>query len=118
MNNFLKWHIYRANLDPVVGSEQGKSRPVLIVSEDAVNEVLNCVNAVPTTSRKEGRIIYPNEALLPAGTAGLANESVALCHQVRTLDKRRLSTEFGEINDPALRQSVLDALGFQFGIGE
>lgn len=116
MKNFLKWHIYQANLDPVIGSEQGKSRPVLVISEDEVNELLNCVNALPTTSRKPGRVIYPNEAVLPAGTGGLPNESVVLCHQIRTLDKRRLSTEYGEITDPALQEAVLDALSFQFGI--
>jgi mRNA interferase MazF len=63
-----KWSIYRANLDPVVGSEQGKSRPVLIISEDDVNGLLNIVNVLPITSRKDGRKIYPNEALITKGT--------------------------------------------------
>jgi mRNA interferase MazF len=56
-----KWSIWRANLDPVIGSEQGKSRPVLIISEDDINALLNIVNIIPITSRKPGRIIYPNE---------------------------------------------------------
>jgi mRNA interferase MazF len=47
-----KWSIYRANLDPVIGSEQGKSRPVLVISEDEINELLNIVNVLPLTSRK------------------------------------------------------------------
>jgi mRNA interferase MazF len=84
---FAKWSIWRANLDPVIGSEQGKSRPVLIISEDDINLLLNVVNIIPITSRKQGRIIYPNEVLLPAEKYGLENESIALCHQIRTIDK-------------------------------
>lgn len=116
MSRFLKWHIYRANLDPVVGSEQGKSRPVLIITEDAITALLHCVNVLPITSRKPGRRIYPNEVLLPAGAGGLPNESIVLCHQIRTLDKRRLSTEYGAVDSPALREEILEALCFQFGI--
>jgi mRNA interferase MazF len=54
---FKKWSICKADLDPVVGSEQGKSRPVLIISEDQINELLNIVNVLPITSRKPGRLI-------------------------------------------------------------
>ena len=46
-----KWAIYRAELDPVIGSEQGKSRPVLVISEDIINDLLNIVNVIPITSR-------------------------------------------------------------------
>ena len=86
-----KWSIWRANLDPVIGSEQGKSRPVLIISEDDINELLNIVNIIPITSRKPNRIIYPNETLLPEEKFGFEQESIALCHQIRTIDKSRLS---------------------------
>ncbi len=61
-----KWSIHRANLDPVVGSEQGKSRPVLIISEEEINHILNTVNVIPITSRKKGRMVYPNEVLIPS----------------------------------------------------
>ena len=50
-----KWSIWRANLDPIVGSEQGKSRPVLIISEDNMNDLLNIVNILPLTTRKPSR---------------------------------------------------------------
>jgi mRNA interferase MazF len=59
-----KWSIWRANLDPIIGSEQGLTRPVLIISDDLINEVINTVNIIPLTSRKSGRQIYPNEVLL------------------------------------------------------
>lgn len=52
-----RWSVYRANLDPVIGSEQGKSRPVLVISEDAINDLLNIVNVIPITTRKPGRRI-------------------------------------------------------------
>ena len=111
-----KWSIYRANLDPVIGSEQGKSRPVLIISEDEINELLNVVNVIPITSRKQGRTIYPNEALIPANNFGIQLESVILCHQIRTLDKKRLSSPYGQISDTTKQVEILDALCFQLGI--
>lgn len=111
-----KWSIYRANLDPIIGSEQGKSRPVLIISENAINDVLNIVNIIPITSRKEGRKIYPNEVLIPANIHGLNNESIILCHQIRTLDKRRLSNFYGQIDSIERQEQVKEALCFQLGI--
>jgi mRNA interferase MazF len=111
-----KWSIYRANLDPTIGSEQGKSRPVLVISEDAINDILNIVNVIPITSRKEGRKIYPNEAILTANTYGLPNESILLCHQIRTLDKQRLSNYYGQINTKEKQEDILEALCFQLGI--
>ena len=97
--NISRWEIWLANLDPVVGSEQGKTRPVLIISATALNQILPVVNVLPITSRKPNRRIYPNEALISAGTAGLVSESIVLCYQIRTLDKQRLTKKFGTIND-------------------
>jgi len=111
-----KWSIYRAGLDPIVGSEQAKSRPVLVVSEDVVNDVLNIVNVVPITSRKEGRRIYPNEAVIPMNSYGLGNESIILYHQIRTLDKKRLTPYYGQILLKEKQQEILEALCFQLGI--
>ncbi|MBN8702942.1 MAG: type II toxin-antitoxin system PemK/MazF family toxin [Bacteroidetes bacterium] len=111
-----KWTIYQANLDPVIGSEQGKSRPVLIISEEEINKLLNIVNIIPITSKKVGRQIYPNESFIPSDKFGLPNNSIALCHQIRTIDKRRLSKLYGEINDPQLQDEIIEALCFQLGI--
>ncbi len=88
--NFLKWEIWLADLDPVIGSEQGKTRPVLVISENYANKVLPVINILPLTTRKNNRTIYPNEVLLKAGDFGLPSESIVLCFQIRTLDKRRL----------------------------
>ena len=114
--NFAQWSIWLANLDPIVGSEQGRTRPVMIISVTSLNEILPVVNVIPITSRKPNRRIYPNEAVLPASAGGLTLDSIALCYQIRTLDKRRLTGTFGAIDDEDLRQSILDALRFQLGI--
>lgn len=103
-------------MDPVVGSEQGKTRPVLAISETVLNDVLPVVNVLPLTSRKPGRRIYPNESLLPGGTAGLTADSLVLCYQIRTLDKQRLSRLYGRLDDPARQEEILTALCFQLGI--
>lgn len=111
-----KWDIIRANLDPTLGSEQGKSRPVLIISEDSINDLLNIVNILPITTRKNERIIYPNEALIPADKFGLTSESIILCHQIRTVDKIRLSTLYGKITEKEKQDEIIEALCFQLGI--
>jgi mRNA interferase MazF len=113
---FNKWSIWRANLDPVIGSEQGKSRPIVIISEDDINALLNNVNIIPITSRRPGRIIYPNEVLLLSEKHGLDRESIALCHQIRTIDKKRLSKKYGQISSKVLQDEIVEALCFQLGI--
>jgi len=114
--NVKKWTIVRANLDPSLGSEQGKTRPVLVVSEDEINDLLNAVNIIPITSRKAGRKVYPNETLILANNFGLDKESIILCHQIRTIDKQRLSKVYGEINDRKMQSEIIDAICFQLGI--
>jgi mRNA interferase MazF len=114
--SFKKWEIYKADLDPVVGSEQGKSRPVIIISETGINHLINIVNVLPVTTRKEGRIIYPNEAILEAEIHGLPNESIVLCYQIRTLDKQRLSILYGSVTSKEKQNEILNAVCFQLGI--
>jgi len=109
-----QWHIFLASLDPTKGSEQAGRRPVLVISRERVNELLPVVNVIPLTSRKSpSRVIYPNEVLLPAGVAGLKVDSIALCYQIRTLDKSRLEQDLGELDDASLRQKILEAIRFQ-----
>jgi len=112
-----QWNIYVAVLDPVRGSEQAGRRPVLVVSRERINQVLKVVNVIPLTSLKSpDRRIYPNEVLLPAGTGGLARDSLALCYQIRTLDKDRLSARLGEVTESKVRTQVVEALRFQLDI--
>ncbi len=114
--SFKRWSIYRASLDPVIGSEQGKSRPVVIISDDNINDLLSIVNVLPITTRKDGRLIYPNETFIEPENSGLPKESIVLCYQIRTLDKKRLSTPLGEIKSEEKKKEILNALCFQLGI--
>lgn len=75
-----RWSVWLASFDPVSGSEQSGKRPVLVVSDDAMNALLPVVNVLPITSRKPGRRIYPNEVFLPSGTANLIADSLMLCY--------------------------------------
>ena len=113
-----QWGIFLASLDPVKGSEQAGKRPVLVISRERINQMLPVVNVIPITSRKSSaRKIYPNEVLLPGGVkSGLRVDSIALCYQIRTLDKERLEDPWGEITDDSLRQEILTALRFQLEI--
>ncbi|MCY7422430.1 MAG: type II toxin-antitoxin system PemK/MazF family toxin [Chitinophagaceae bacterium] len=115
-NKILKWEIWTANPEPVVGSEQGKTRPVLIIIEGYTNDVLNVINLLPLTTRKNNRSIYPNEVLIHAGTSGLINESIVLCYQIRTIDKRKLGKRYGLLQDESLKEEIIEALKFQLGI--
>jgi mRNA interferase MazF len=109
-----QWHVFFAVLDPTRGSEQAGRRPVLVISREQINQLLPVVNIIPLTSRKsDARVIYPNEVLIPAGTAGLRMDSIALCYQIRTLDKSRLEQDLGELDDTNLRRAILEAILFQ-----
>jgi len=109
-----QWHIFIASLDPTKGSEQAGSRPVLVISREKINQLLPVVNVIPLTSRKSAeRVIYPNEVLLPTGAAGLRVDSIALCYQIRTLDKSCLERDWGELDDVSLRREILAAIRFQ-----
>ncbi|MCK4762821.1 MAG: type II toxin-antitoxin system PemK/MazF family toxin [Candidatus Aminicenantes bacterium] len=112
----FRWHIFLANLDPVVGSEQGRTRPVLVISEDEINRILPVVNVIPLTSMKEGRKIYPNEVFLTSNVTGLSKNSIALCYQIRTLDKKRFIKKIGEVSDEEAREEIRDTICFQLGI--
>lgn len=116
MTPLYRWNIFLANLDPTIGSEQGKTRPVIVVSEEEVNRVLNSVTVLPISSRKSGRILYPNEALITDLSTGLELESIVLCHQIRTLDKRRLVKHIGEVSSTLLQSEILEAVRFHLGI--
>ena len=111
-----RWSIWQASLDPVIGSEQGKTRPVLIISENDINGLLNVINVLPITSRKSGRTVYPNEVLLLPKSCGLDKESIILCHQIRSIDKKRLIRQYGLITQLDIQNEVIAALCFQLGL--
>ncbi len=111
-----RWSVWLAGLDPTVGSEQGKTRPVIVISQTPINDRLPVVNVLPITSRKPGRRVYPNEALFDAGTANPPNESIVLCFEIRTLDKQRLIKHIGDRNNTNIQEAIVEALCFQLEI--
>lgn len=80
--------IYFADLDPTVGDEIKKNRPVLIVSNNANNNVSNTITIVPITSNVNK--VYPFEVLLNVNDSGLTRAAKAQCHQLRTISKNRI----------------------------
>ena len=82
--------IYYANLDPTVGSEIKKKRPVLIVSNNANNKVATTITVIPITSNVKK--VYPFEVLLEIKDSGLSKRSKAQCHQIRTISKLRIKS--------------------------
>ena len=107
--------IYYADLSPVVGSEQGGIRPVLIVQNNVGNRHSPTVIAAAITSQT-GKARLPTHIELSARTYGLSRDSVILLEQVRTIDKRRLKERMGCI-DEGLMNRVDNALQVSFGLG-
>lgn len=106
--------LYYADLSPVVGSEQGGVRPILIVQNDIGNKYSPTVIAAAVTS-KINKAKLPTHIELTATDFGLARDSVVLLEQIRTLDKRRLKERIGELSPTFMRKvdtALLISLGF------
>lgn len=106
--------IYYADLSPVVGSEQGGMRPVLIVQNDVGNRHSPTVIAAAITSQKD-KSWLPTHISINADRCGLAKDSIVLLEQVRTLDKQRLKERMGELDEGAMNK-VDNALSVSFGL--
>ena len=111
-----RWRMFMANLDPVVGSEQAGTRPILIVSEEGYSRRMPLVTVLPLTSRKPGRNLYLNEVLLEAGTAGLTLDSIVLVPQVRTISKRRLQAVLGFLDSQDKQEQIMRVLSRHLGM--
>lgn len=106
--------LYYADLSPVVGSEQGGIRPVLVVQNDVGNKYSPTVIAAAVTS-KINKAKLPTHIELPSNLYGLQRDSVILLEQIRTLDKRRLKERIGELSEATMSQvnnAILISLGF------
>lgn len=96
--------VFDARLEPVEGSEQGGTRPVIIVSRDIINTNSPVVLAVPCTTHRSQKKIYPTQVLISAGEAGFSNDSIAMADQVRALSKQRLLKLRGTLTAKTLSQ--------------
>ena len=113
--NVKRGDIFYADLSPVVGSEQGGCRPVLIVQNDTGNRHSPTVIAAAITSQL-GKAKLPTHIELPVEEdCGLTKDSVVLLEQVRTLDKKRLRERMGHVEDHVMNK-VDTAIAVSFGL--
>jgi mRNA interferase MazF len=101
--NIKRGEIYFANLDPVIGREISKNRPVVVVSNDISNQFSGTATVLPITSKNLQKV-YPFEMFLPKGSGNLSKDSKVKADQIRTLDKTRLTTRLGRLGKVEMNQ--------------
>ena len=116
MNTVRRGDIYYADLSPVVGSEQGGLRPVLIIQNDIGNRYSPTVIAAAITSRMS-KTHLPTHIDVFADRVGLAKDSVILLEQIRTIDKKRLKEKMGHLDDDVMNR-VNNAITVSFGLND
>ena len=109
--------MFYADLSPVVGSEQGGVRPVLIIQNDMGNKYSPTVIAAAITSQT-GKTKLPTHIEIGSQSNGLKSDSIVLTEQIRTIDKSRLKEKIGHIDDLNTMNRINNALGVSFGLGE
>lgn len=110
-----KWDVYYLNLDPTQGSEQRGTRPVLVISKDAVNRWLPVFTCIPFSSVKSGTKVYPTEVLLTSAESELPKDSVLMLQQIRTVSQDRISGDrVSTISDASVRERINQALAKYF----
>ena len=109
--------VFYADLSPVVGSEQGGIRPVLIIQNDTGNKFSPTVIAAAITS-KMNKNKLPTHIEISSEATGLKSDSIVLTEQIRTIDKSRLKERIGHIDDEKLIDEINNAIGVSFGLEE
>ncbi|MBO4816131.1 MAG: type II toxin-antitoxin system PemK/MazF family toxin [Clostridia bacterium] len=109
--------MYYADLSPVVGSEQGGVRPVLVIQNDIGNKHSPTVIVSAITSQLNKNRL-PTHIELDSREFGLKADSVVLAEQIRTIDKSRLKEKIGHIDDNRIMNRINNALGVSFGLEE
>jgi mRNA interferase MazF len=113
---FRRGDIHIGDLDPQKGSEQGGRRPVLVFQADTINAHGNTVVVIPlTTNLSSARL--PSRVYIPAGTGGLNKDTVAMCDQIRVLDKRWIGQRVATL-PPDVMQQIEDTLLLTLGVAE
>jgi mRNA interferase MazF len=106
--------VWLANLDPTRGSEQAGTRPVLIFQNDLINKYTTTVLTIPLTTNLR-RASLPSCVQISEGEGGLTSDSVALCHQLRVLDKTRLIRRLGAVT-PKTVSAIENCVKFTAGM--
>ncbi len=107
--------MFYADLSPVIGSEQGGVRPVLIIQNDRGNRYSPTVIAAAITSQT-GKTKLPTHIEIDSKSYGLKADSVVLAEQIRTIDKSRLKEKIGHIDDGKIIDKINNAIGVSFGL--
>ncbi len=107
--------MFYADLSPVIGSEQGGVRPVLIIQNDMGNKYSPTVIAAAITSQT-GKNKLPTHIEIGSQNSGLKSDSVVLAEQIRTIDKSRLKEKIGHIDDDTIIHQINEAIGVSFGL--
>jgi mRNA interferase MazF len=105
--------IFLADLEPVKGSEQGRERPVIVFQNPDLSRFTTTLICIPLTSNL-ARMGLPGTCFIKKGNGGLPQDSIALCFQLRAMDKSRLTKKYGALSDTTLNavaEAVLSAVG-------
>jgi mRNA interferase MazF len=111
---YRRGDLWPANLDPAIGSEQGRTRPVVIIQNDVANRYSPVVIVAAITTAVSPKE-YPTEVRVKAPEGGLRRDSVILLNQIRTIDKRRLIERWGRLG-PETMKRVDEALRISLGL--
>lgn len=114
--NIIRGDVYYADLNPVIGSEQGGTRPVLVVQNNTGNRFSPTVIIAPITSRTK-KMVLPTHIGIPKGVGNLPSRSMVMLEQLRTIDKKRLIDYCGHL-DEELMDYIGDALGISLGLSD
>lgn len=114
MLEYERGSVWLANLVPVIGSEQGKTRPVVIIQNDVANEYSPVVIVAAISTALDAKE-YPTEVRVSAPEGGLKRDSVILLNQIRTVDKRRLTERWGKLERETMER-VDEALRISLGL--
>ena len=112
--NIRRGDVFLAALDPVLGKEISKTRPVVVVSNDKNNAFSGTVTILPISSQSLDKT-YPFEVVLPTGTANLPKDSKVKADQIRTIDKSRIIKHIGSLK-PSEIVSIENAIRLHLGI--
>ena len=105
----LRGAVFTASLDPSEGSEQRGTRPVVVVSRDAINQFSPVVVVAPITDATHKKKVYPSHVRVPTGAGGLTKDSIVICEQMRAINKTRLRRHLGKF-DSATMEGIEAAL--------
>lgn len=102
MRGIKRGSVWLVSLEPIIGREIGKTRPAVVISNEINNEYAETVTVIPITSSVFK--VYPFEVLLSKGTANLPKDSKVKCNQIRTVDKKRLIKQMGNLTLETIKE--------------